>query len=565
MAVLQGTIRCDAMCGGAVSRPLESCGPDAAATQTLVACRRELMGASSRGVLALGPPLQLFEEPERLGCHPATPRRRLALSPSHELTSPVWDAYSSAVYMFAGNAVLRLSGDNTLTVVAGRVGAKPRFVDGPGLVARFDTPYFLASDGAGALYVGDEGRIRKLQLPPAEAAGLGQGGQLQVAAEQGSAAAAAAAGGDQPAEGGAAAEQVVVSTLPLQDDLLRPGVGGLAFDGGSTECGGGGRLIFATPHALYRLPLGAAAPAAPVLLAGAKVCEECAADGRGPDARFTWIWGLVLDGEGAVWVMDRPNRGAVTSAVRRVAADGTVKTVVLNVGGRSPNLTILPNGCLAIRHEHGLLVLDLGLKPQPIAAAPCPPAGPPPRTLPGDYGALLDRQPDGTADVTIVVGGRTFHAHRAVLCARSDYFRQRLGGDFADGNAQQLTLPDADPDAFEVTLRFVYTGVADIPPAQAQAVAELADRLLLPELSQEAQAAVEASVSAGTVVGLLLWAEARGPAFCELLSRLKAWYVKHRAAMVGEARDTIKRLAVESPELMGLLEGFRNVKRPRRG
>ncbi|PNH05666.1 Kelch-like protein 29 [Tetrabaena socialis] len=535
---------------GVVTRPLERSarGQDAAATQTLVVCGvqlRPLTGAAFHGGLKLsGLPLKLFAEPPapRDG-QPAAPRRDFVFDPDYELASPVWDPHSCATYLFLGNAVLRLSGDDTVTLVAGDI-EESGHVDGPGGVARFTDFCHLVSDGAGALYVADVGRLRKLQLPPAQT-----GVQRRLALAAAGLGLAAAAGGALPGGRGAAADEVVVSTLALQ---LPPGadVRGLAFDSGSTEAGRGGSLIYATPHALYRLRLGAnTAAAAPVLLAGAAGVRG-AVDGQGPDARFSGISGLAVDAEGAVWVTD--NHGVAATAVRRVAADGTVTTVIASIKEMYWYPAILPNGRLTMCSNNNLHVLDLGITPPTNCntAPPPPPTGPPPRTLPGDFGALLDQQPDGTADVTIVVGGRTFYVHRLILSARSDYFRQLFGGSFADSGAQQLSLPDSDLDALPFVLLFVYTGAVDIPAAQAQAVAELADRLLLPELCQLAVAVVEASVSAGTVVGLLLWAEACGPAFSELLSRLKAWYVGHHETVLEEAPDTVERLAEQRPVLM---------------
>ncbi|PNH10719.1 ARM REPEAT PROTEIN INTERACTING WITH ABF2 [Tetrabaena socialis] len=393
---------------GAVTRVLPGARPgEAASVQTLVACGPTLWplrGADALGGLELGPPLQLYAEAAARDCEPAAARRPYI--PSCPFVDPVWNSSCSAVYMLEGNAVVRLSSDGTVTVVAGDVDGEGD-TDGPGRAARFAKPEFLTSDGAGSLYVADGGRIRLMQLPGAEP---GAGADRAGAPPGGRAEGAAVVDGE-----------TLVSTLP------------------------------------HRAP--------------------------------SKIWGLAFDG-----------------------------------GSSSP--AILPIGCLAlVRYgDHSLHVLVLGLKlpARHAAAAGQPPAAPAPlpRTLPADLGALLDRQPDGTADVTIVVGGRTFHAHRVLLSARSDYFKQRLGGGFVDSSAQQLSLPDADPDAFELWLRFIYTGAADIPTAKAAGVAELADRLLLPELREQATAVVEASVSAGTVAGLLLWADARGLA--ELLSRLKA-------------------------------------------
>ncbi|KAG2500388.1 hypothetical protein HYH03_001960 [Edaphochlamys debaryana] len=316
--------------------------------------------------------------------------------------------------------------------------------------------------------------------------------------------------------------------------------------------------------ALYRLPLGADgpgeggvdAPAASVLLAGREGERGDAVDGGGGEARFRDVWGLVSDATGDLIVVDRSAPVGGPTFMRRVAPDGTVTTLArLDQGLHRP--AILPNGYLALCNRDGLslLVLDLGLKPTPLLPpAPPAPAGPLRRTLHADMGALLDAQPDGTADLTLVVGGRRFPVHRAILSARCDFFKSQLEGGFADEAAAELGLPDADPAAFELLLRFVYTGAVDIPPALAPAVAELADRLLLPELCSDAQAVVLSGVSAETVVGSLLWAERLGVSFSGLLSSLKAWYLEHHEEVLEAAEESVEQLA-ECPRLMVELVG----------
>eukprot|EP00198_Chlamydomonas_reinhardtii_P008880 XP_001698217.1 predicted protein [Chlamydomonas reinhardtii] len=152
--------------------------------------------------------------------------------------------------------------------------------------------------------------------------------------------------------------------------------------------------------------------------------------------------------------------------------------------------------------------------------------------------ALRIRKPDGTSDVAIRVGERRFCCHRAILCARCDYFQQRLaGGSFRDGLQGDIDLPDAEPEAFAQLLRWLYTGAADVPPEHARAVAELADRLLLPQLCDVALEVLLASVSAEGVVEVLLWAagaaESRGAGGCfgVLLGALKRWCVCHHGEL----------------------------------
>lgn len=299
-------------------------------------------------------------------------------------------------------------------------------------------------------------------------------------------------------------------------------------------------------------------PNRPLLLAGQEgACGQV--DGRGSSVRFSCVSGLVVDAGGNVLLVDGAE-GTDVVVVRRVAPDGTTTTVASCSDGLLHTPFILPSGYLALvgyKSQH-LHVLDLGLVPAVhlAAAGSCREgvgswARRLPRTLQGDLYGLLERQPDGTADLTVEVSERRFYAHRAILAARCDYFRQRLEGGFADGGEQLLQLPDADPEAFEVVLRHIYTGEAgEVPGRLLRPAAELADRLLLPELCVKTQAALMAGVSPETVVDLLLWAEARGPAFGGLLRALKEWYVGHQREVLRCARDSVRRLAGESPDLM---------------
>ncbi|KAG2423786.1 hypothetical protein HXX76_015062 [Chlamydomonas incerta] len=491
--------------------------------------------------------------------------------------------WSSALYFFYGAALLRLVGDQ-VTLVAGDVArypdpdGLPEDIDGAGLAARLDNAQ-LVSDGAGNLYNYNGDRIRRIQLPAVWRAATG-GGAAQPGAEPG------AAGAAQPAPAVA-----VVSTLPyVAPDVisgmvfLPPATQRVQPSGGeggqqqaSSSAGGSGSgetgwLAFGTETALYRLPLpipepvaagGAAAPAAggaglqAQLLAGCEGYRDVT-DGRGEQARLCQFMGMTSDAAGNIYLADgyKVDEEEDAPCVRRVSPAGVVTTLVTDLprdNWWSP--VILPNGYLAMgaRRRSGkgqLLLIDLGLTPvlsQWRPAADDAPASAAPRSLPADLGALLDAQPDGTADLTIRVGERRFHVHRAILSARCDYFKRRLaGGAFEDARAAELDLPDTDPDAFALLLRRLYTGGADVPSEQARGVAELADRLLLPELCAAAQGVVAASVTAGTVVDCLLWAwgccESRGPGgFGQLLGRLKEWYVSHHEQVRREAGPSRQR------------------------
>ncbi|KAG2493741.1 hypothetical protein HYH03_007964 [Edaphochlamys debaryana] len=505
-----------------------------------------ILGSNSRGGLGIGPQL-----PVNGGAGWG--------AQANWAGDPAWDPYSGSVLFCCDNAVYRLTSDDRVELVAGRPD-EGREQDGLGWDARLDTPRCLSADGHGLMFCRsgeDSDRLTKLQLPASWRAT--PAGDSAVS----SAAAAAAAG---PTEG-----RVRVTTLPVEAPR---GVWGLEC--ASTGAGGAGSsLIMSTSTAVFRLSLNGGEPGALELLAGSELNDEAViVDGRGPDVRFCDIFGLSTCADGTVVVADVK---ISTAVVRRLAPDGdgwAVSTLTprLDEGWCSP--AILPNGYLALCsvQEDRLLVLDLGLEAPPLALpaedGSAATAGPPRRTLHADMGALLTAQPDGTADLILVVGDRRFHAHRAILSARSDYFKQRLAPErFADGAAAELSLPDADPAAFELLLRFLYTGSADISSSLAPSVAELSDRLLLPELCADAQAVVLSGVCAATVVGSLLWADRLGGTFSGLLSSLKAWYLEHHEEVHEAAPESVERLSGESPKLMAQLymDITRSAKRRRTG
>ncbi|CAL5005166.1 unnamed protein product [Urochloa decumbens] len=79
------------------------------------------------------------------------------------------------------------------------------------------------------------------------------------------------------------------------------------------------------------------------------------------------------------------------------------------------------------------------------------------------FGALLDSM-DG-ADVSFTIDNETFHAHRAVLAARSPVFKTELLGSMAEATMPNITLHDIAPATFRVMLQFVYT---DALPADSE-------------------------------------------------------------------------------------------------
>jgi len=63
-------------------------------------------------------------------------------------------------------------------------------------------------------------------------------------------------------------------------------------------------------------------------------------------------------------------------------------------------------------------------------------------------------------DVTFIVEGEKFAAHRVILSARCEYFRALLYGGMKESNsADEITLPDTAVTSFRVLLEYLYTGI----------------------------------------------------------------------------------------------------------
>ncbi len=447
-----------------------------------------------------------------------------------------YDPATDSIYAFCGHAVVRLGENGQAVLIAGNP-TQSGSDQGPGDKARFAGLSSITSDGRGNLYVSGGEAVHKLQLPDPQKAPAPSTTAMTPADTNTSSSTGSGCQADTPVR-----EGVVVSRLPLAG---RRSYQTVIYD---PLCRS---LLLCSTTAVYRYSLEPGAAEEPVLLAGLEG-EAGSQDGVGSRARFGRIWCGIVDGLGCAWVYDKG--GTAGGQIRRIDPSGTVKTIITGLPDfrKMYNcLSVLPNGYLAAVAlcQDSVLFLDLGLKPNACHAAAAPP---PSHSLPSDLGALLDRQPDGSADVTVEVGGQAFQAHRTVLVARSEYFRQRLdpGAGFADGGAQQLSLPDADPAAFGLVLRYMYTDrVEAVPHGLLQPVGELADRLLLPGLCEEVGKQLLGTVCASSVVGLLLWAEQRGARFGLLLAGLKAWFVEQRQEVGTGHAAAVKQLWLSSPDL----------------
>ncbi|KAI9117441.1 hypothetical protein K1719_011607 [Acacia pycnantha] len=103
------------------------------------------------------------------------------------------------------------------------------------------------------------------------------------------------------------------------------------------------------------------------------------------------------------------------------------------------------------------------------------------------------------SDVTFLVEGKRFYAHRICLLASSDAFRAMLDGVYREREAKYIPIPNIKWAAFELMMRFIYTGTADVNLDLAQDLLRAADQYLLDGLKRSCECVIAQDISLGNV------------------------------------------------------------------
>ncbi|VVB14309.1 unnamed protein product [Arabis nemorensis] len=88
------------------------------------------------------------------------------------------------------------------------------------------------------------------------------------------------------------------------------------------------------------------------------------------------------------------------------------------------------------------------------------------------------------SDVTFLIDGKQFYAHKICLVASSDIFRAMFDGLYKERNAQNVEIPNITWEVFELMMRFIYTGRVNITKHLAQDLLVAADQYLLQGLKR---------------------------------------------------------------------------------
>ena len=162
---------------------------------------------------------------------------------------------------------------------------------------------------------------------------------------------------------------------------------------------------------------------------------------------------------------------------------------------------------------------------------------------------------DTMADAVFHVDGAVLTAHRALLCARSEYLNTMLRSGFEEQQSGHITIEDASAAEFRVMLRYLYTDQLDLPSCSTSVadnqlllgVLRLSHRMCLDDMHQRTLAVCKGTLRSETAIWWLSQADQHGLA--DMRAQAVTYVAQSFSTIRRTAAETLKQL-VDHPECM---------------
>ncbi|GKV38512.1 hypothetical protein SLEP1_g46423 [Rubroshorea leprosula] len=203
-------------------------------------------------------------------------------------------------------------------------------------------------------------------------------------------------------------------------------------------------------------------------------------------------------------ISEKPVQRRVALALAHLCSPEDQRTIFIENNGLELLLGLLGSASPKQQFDAAVPLYKLANKAMTLSPIDAAPPSPTPQVYLGEQyvnNATL-------SDVTFLVEGRRFYAHRICLLASSDAFRAMFDGGYREKDARDIEIPNIRWEVFELMMRFIYTGSVDVTLDIAQDLLRAADQYLLEGLKRLCEYAIAQDISLENVSSMYELSEA---------------------------------------------------------
>ncbi|XVE73134.1 hypothetical protein DITRI_Ditri11bG0093200 [Diplodiscus trichospermus] len=194
----------------------------------------------------------------------------------------------------------------------------------------------------------------------------------------------------------------------------------------------------------------------------------------------------------------------VALALAHLCAPDDRKTIFIDNNGLELLLGLLESASFKLQQDGSVAMYKLATKGTSLSCADAAPPSPNPQVYLGEQ---YVNNPT-LSDVTFLVEGKRFYAHRICLLASSDAFRAMFDGGYRERDAKDVEIPNIRWEVFMLMMRFIYTGSVNVKIDLAQDLLRAADQYLLDGLKRHSEYVIAQDISLENVSLMYELAEA---------------------------------------------------------
>uniref|UniRef100_A0A5B6YH22 Putative ARM REPEAT PROTEIN INTERACTING WITH ABF2 n=1 Tax=Davidia involucrata TaxID=16924 RepID=A0A5B6YH22_DAVIN len=203
-------------------------------------------------------------------------------------------------------------------------------------------------------------------------------------------------------------------------------------------------------------------------------------------------------------VAEKAVQRRVALALAHLCSPEDQRTIFIDNNGLELLLVLLGSTSLKQQLDGSVALYKLANKDMTLSPVDAAPPSPTPQVYLGEQfvnNATL-------SDVTFLVEGKRFYAHRICLLASSDAFRAMFDGGYREKDARDIEIPNIRWEVFELMMRFIYTGSVDVTLDIAQDLLRAADQYLLEGLKRHCEYTIAQDISLENVTSMYELSEA---------------------------------------------------------